>query len=254
MPDNLNPDHLGEFAKLYYMLPPNAPVTLATADAYPSVAEDTAILSNANWLELCVISVSPSSNINNYEVQDRCVGDIVGNTPGRESFTLDVTMNELRLGDGTFPLYDWMKAMDTRQIISLMALTSKREDGDAWGFVGNFVRIDETEEQPETGLMTITYTFGPAARAAAPLKRRIFGANYSTRDTSAGQAAQPDPLDKSSTISPANRAGTLAQLKADGTNGDGNYAGAAFSVGEYVTLSDGKAHYDGSNWQSGAAT
>ena len=173
----LNPDHLGEFAKLYYNLT-NAPLDLSIAGAYPVVGEDTAILTHAGWNELCVISVSPSSNINNYEVQDRCVGDIVGNTPGRESFTLDVTMNELRLGDGTFPLYDWMKAMDTRQIITLMALTSTKEDTSAWGFVGNFVRIDETEEQPETGLMTITYTFGPAARAPAPLKRRIFGSDY----------------------------------------------------------------------------
>jgi len=177
----LNPDHLGEFAKLYYALEPNAPIDISIAGDYPSGSEDAAVLGNAAWEELCVVSVSPSSSINNYEIQDRCVGNIVGNTPGRENFTFDVTLNELRMGKPSdFDLLAWMKAMDTREIVSMMALTSTKDDTAAWGFVGNFVRIDESEEQPETGLMQMTYTFGPAGRAEAPLKRRIFGSDYHT--------------------------------------------------------------------------
>jgi hypothetical protein len=186
MPTLLNPDHLGEFAKLYYMLQPNAPVTTTIAGDYPDNTEDQAILTNTNWEELCVVSVSPNSSINNYEVQDRCVGNIVGNTPGRENFTFDVTINQMRLGDDVgadaFPLLAWSKAMDNRQIVSFLCLTSTKDDTSAWGFVGNFVRIDESEEQPETGLMQTTFSFGPAARAveSGPLKRRIFGSDYHT--------------------------------------------------------------------------
>ena len=125
MPTLLNPDHLGEFAKLYYIIGVNAPVTTTIAGAYPDNTEDQAVLTNANWEELCVVSVSPSSSINNYEVQDRCVGNVVGNTPGRENFTFDVTINQMRLGDDVgadaFPLLAFMQAMDTRQIISFLA-------------------------------------------------------------------------------------------------------------------------------------
>jgi hypothetical protein len=48
---------------------------------------------------------------------------------------------------------------------------------------------------------------------------------------------------------------SLAELKADGTEGDGNYSGAAMTAGQYVVLGDGScAHYAGAAWAAGAAT
>lgn len=167
-----NPDVLGEFEKLYYILDP-VPIDLSTAADMPDGTEDSTVLA-LDWNELCVSTVSPSSNINNYQIQDRCTGSIIGNTPGREGFTLDVTMNQFRLDD-PFDVYSWHTAMETRAIIALLCLTADITEPGAWGFVGNFVRIDESEDQPEAGVATITYSFGPAARAPAPLKRRIYG-------------------------------------------------------------------------------
>jgi hypothetical protein len=46
----------------------------------------------------------------------------------------------------------------------------------------------------------------------------------------------------------------LATLVADGTDGDGNFGGGAFTAGQYVVLDDNAvAYYDGANWQSGVA-
>ena len=41
-------------------------------------------------------------------------------------------------------------------------------------------------------------------------------------------------------------------LKADGTNGDGNYTGPAFTSGQYIVLADGsRAHYTSGAWAVG---
>ena len=49
--------------------------------------------------------------------------------------------------------------------------------------------------------------------------------------------------------------GSLAELAADGTHGDGNYSGAAFTAGQYVVLGDGTcAHYASTAWAAGVAS
>jgi hypothetical protein len=169
MPNTSNPDRLSEFAKLYYIL----------SDQDISAADATVL--GLAWSELCVISVTPSSNINNYEIKDRCVGRVTGNSPGRESYTFDVEMNMFRQNP-TFNIEAWNDAMDDGSIISFLILNDDKDDvnngGEFWGVVGNFVRIDESEQQPNEGLITVSYTFGPAARSAyLPLKRRIYGPN-----------------------------------------------------------------------------
>lgn len=233
-----NPDRLSEFAKLYYQI-----------GDYDITDPDATILADAGWKEMCIISLSPSSNINSYEVKDRCVGEIVGNTPGRESFTFDLSMYMFRQ-DQFSTLKSWHTAMDSRSIVSFMALNDDRTATDVWGFIGNFIRIDESQDEPEEGLIQLNYTFGPAARSAfSPLKRRIYGAG-------AGTFVAPviDPLDLTATAGVANIA-DLSALKSDGTNGDGNYSGNAFTTGQYVILKDGsKAHYANNAWASGAAS
>ncbi len=48
--------------------------------------------------------------------------------------------------------------------------------------------------------------------------------------------------------------GSLAELKADATHGDGHYSGT-FTTGQYVVLGDGScAHYAGAAWSAGVAT
>lgn len=227
----LNTDRLSEFAKLYYQI-----------GDYDLTAADATILADASWKEMCIISLSPNSNINSYEVKDRCVGDIVGQTPGRESFTFDISMYMFRQ-DQFNTLKAWHQAMDERKIIAFMALNDDRTNTDAWGFIGNFIRIDESQEEPEEGLIQVNYTFGPAARSAySPLKRRIYGA----------AAPVSNPLDLSSSVGSF---ADLSTLKSDGTKGDGNYTGSDFSSGQYITLGDGsKAHYGSNAWTAGAAS
>ena len=46
----------------------------------------------------------------------------------------------------------------------------------------------------------------------------------------------------------------LVTLKADGTDGDGAFSGAAFESGQYVRLGDGStAYWNGTIWQAGEA-
>ncbi len=164
MTQPLNTDRLSEFAKLYYQI-----------GDYDLTETDATVLADSQWKEMCIISLSPNSNINSYEVKDRCVGSIVGQTPGREAFTFDLSMYMFRQDQFT-TLQQWHTAMDSRSIISFMALNDDRENAGAWGFLGNFIRIDESQEEPEEGLIQVNYTFGPAARSAyQPLKRRIYG-------------------------------------------------------------------------------
>ena len=169
MPNTSNPDRLSEFAKIYYII----------GDTDTSAADAT-VLALA-WNELCVISVTPSSNINNYEIKDRCVGKVTGNSPGRESYTFDLEMFFFKQKTA-YEIRAWNTAMDDGSIVSFLILNDDKDDADAggefWGVVGNFVRIDESEQQPNEGLITVSYTFGPAARSEyLPLKRRIYGPN-----------------------------------------------------------------------------
>ena len=159
-----NPDRLSEFAKLYYQI-----------GDYDVTQDDATILADSGWKEMCIMSLSPSSNINSYDVKDRCVGQITGKTPGREDFSFDISMYMFRQ-DQFDTLKAWQQAMDNRDIIAFLALNDERTDPNVWGFVGNFLRIDESEDQPEEGLIQVTYSFGPAARSQySPLKRRIYG-------------------------------------------------------------------------------
>lgn len=75
--------------------------------------------------------------------------------------------------------------------------------------------------------------------------------------TVAGHAALPDandPLDQSGIVGfDTFSFATLAALKADATNGDGNTpAGGAHTAGEYVVLGNGtRAHYTSAAWFAG---
>ena len=166
MANPLNPDKLSEFAKIYYQI-----------TDYDVTGDDATILADASWEELCVISVSPSANVNSYDIKDRCVERTAGVAPGREEYKFDMTMNLFRQNPN-FALKAWNTAMDNGDIVSFLILNSTVADTETWGVVGNFLRIDESEDQPEEGLITVNYTFGCAARSQyTPLKRRIYGAD-----------------------------------------------------------------------------
>ena len=69
---------------------------------------------------------------------------------------------------------------------------------------------------------------------------------------SGGTGARTSPADNRT--SEITATADLATLKADGTDGDGNFGGGAFTTGQYVVLDDNSvAYYDGAAWQAGVA-
>ncbi len=164
-----NPGHLGEYSKLYYQA---ADVDI-TATGVGAVT-DAALLSDASWVELCVVDVGITRARTLREVVDRCVGDDKEYTGGKRDTGITVNLNELRLTDAMVKA--WQALSDESGIVSLLVLNDDRTETSAWGLVGNFLIEQDDDTQPSEGNNTNALTFKPAARSAyTPKVRRVYG-------------------------------------------------------------------------------
>jgi len=164
-----NPDHLGEYSKLYY----RASDVDITATGSGAVTDAT-ILGDSLWIELCVVDVGITRARTLREVVDRCVGDDKEYTGGKRDTGITVNLNELRLSDTMVKA--WQALSDESGIVSLLVLNDARDVTTAWGLVGNFLIEQDDDTQPSEGNNTNALTFKPAARSVyAPKVRRVYG-------------------------------------------------------------------------------
>lgn len=158
-----NPDHLGEYSKLYYQ----------TSD-FDTTQTDALILGDASWVELCAVDVGITRARTLREVVDRCVGDEKEYTGGKRDTGITVNLNELRLSDTA--VRAWQQLSDNSSIVALLVLNDDRTEAAAWGLVGNFLIEQDDDTQPSEGNNTNALTFKPAARSAySPRVKRVYG-------------------------------------------------------------------------------
>lgn len=163
-----NPDHLGEYSKLYYQ----------TSD-YDVTATDATILADASWVELCVVDVGITRARTLREVVDRCVGDDKEYTGGKRDTGITVNLNELRLTDTA--VRAWQALSDQSNIVALLVLNDSRTEAAAWGLVGNFLIEQDDDTQPSEGNNTNALTFKPAARSVySPKVKRVYGSGIAS--------------------------------------------------------------------------
>ena len=168
-----NPDHLGEYSKLYYQMA-DLDITATGGGA----VTDATILGDAAWVELCVVDVGITRARTLREVVDRCVGDDKEYTGGKRDTGITVNLNELRLTDTVVKA--WQALSDTSAIVALLVLNDARSETAAWGLVGNFLIEQDDDTQPSEGNNTNALTFKPAARSAySPRVRRVYGSGIS---------------------------------------------------------------------------
>lgn len=158
-----NPDHRGEFSKLYYQV-----------GDYDVTQDDADILADSNWIELCVVDVNVAKSRATNATNDRCSATLVGYTGGKRDVSVSINLNELRHDVDT--IRDWHEAMDGTSNIALLILNDERTETAAWGWVGNFISEQNDETQPQEGDNAESVTFKPAAKSAyLPLVKRIYG-------------------------------------------------------------------------------
>lgn len=168
-----NPDHLGEYSKLYYQMA-DLDITATGGGA----VTDATILGDAAWVELCVVDVGITRARTLREVVDRCVGDDKEYTGGKRDTGITVNLNELRLTDTVVKA--WQALSDTSAIVALLVLNDAKAEAAAWGLVGNFLIEQDDDTQPSEGNNTNALTFKPAARSAySPRVRRVYGSGIS---------------------------------------------------------------------------
>ena len=168
-----NPDHLGEYSKLYYQMA-DLDITATGGGA----VTDATILGDAAWVELCVVDVGITRARTLREVVDRCVGDDKEYTGGKRDTGITVNLNELRLTDTV--VKSWQALSDTSAIVALLVLNDAKAEAAAWGLVGNFLIEQDDDTQPSEGNNTNALTFKPAARSAySPRVRRVYGSGIS---------------------------------------------------------------------------
>ena len=164
-----NPDHLGEYSKLYYQI-----TDYDITDSGVGTVEDSAILADGSWIELCVVDVNVTRARDLREVIDRCVGDEKEYTGGKRETSVSVNINELRLTPEI--IKGWQAISDTSAIIALLILNDDRTETEAYGLVGNFLVEQDDDTQPAEGNNTNALTYRPAARSAYdPKIRRVYG-------------------------------------------------------------------------------
>ena len=163
---NSNPDHLGEYSKLYYQ---ETDFDLTDADAV--------VLADAGWIYLCVVDVAVTRARTLREVVDRCVGDDKEYTGGKRDTGVSINTNELRLTPDM--IRAWQALSDNSDIVALLVLNGDRLDANStetYGFVGNFLIEQDDDNQPSEGNNVNSLSFKPAARSAYdPKVRRIYG-------------------------------------------------------------------------------
>lgn len=164
-----NPDHLGEYSKLYYQAA-DLDITATGGGA----VTDATLLGDASWVELCVVDVGITRARTLREVVDRCVGDDKEYTGGKRDTGITINLNELRLTDAA--VRAWQALSDQSGIVALLVLNDSRSEAAAWGLVGNFLIEQDDDTQPSEGNNTNALTFKPAARSAySPKIRRVYG-------------------------------------------------------------------------------
>ena len=158
-----NPDKIGEFQAFYYLANTDTDLTQS----------DTTILGLA-WKYLCIVSLDVTNTFAEHVFNDTCSPDIETVAPGRRQVSLAFELNKLRHSDAD--IQAWHTAVDSRQIMSVLALTATLDDADAYGWVGNVITTQADETNPQEGPMTESYTWRPAARSTSdPVIRRIYG-------------------------------------------------------------------------------
>jgi len=140
-------------------------------------ADDTTILADAGWSNMCVIECEDDLTKSVHTIEDTCTGDEEVSIPKSRKRSIKGELYMFRVTDGTDTellreLEDAVDSMD--QIVSAMILNDARDSALANGSIGNYILTKLTKKNSAADLIKCSIEFEPAALSAfVPITRHI---------------------------------------------------------------------------------